>query len=129
MAKPTDSIATVGDILQPNDIVIERDTIVLLNVKLGRGATAANIQCNFRVMEIYEKHYNKWFMSKKPVKRWKKEPKAYKLEVRMLDKNALNEFCGIELVGNVTYGDDDICQIVESSKILDVVGKIQQTVL
>ena len=42
----------------------------------------------------------------------------------MLNKNAQNEFCDIELVGNMTYGDDDICQIVEDSKILDVVGKI-----
>ena len=61
-------MTTAGDVLQPDDIVIERDTIVLLNFKLGRGARADNIQCNFRVMEIYEKYYNKWFMSKKQSK-------------------------------------------------------------
>ena len=62
MEKLAGSITIVGDVLQPDDIVIETNTIVLLNVKLGKGARAANIQCNFRVMEIYEKHYNKWFM-------------------------------------------------------------------
>ena len=43
LEKPADSITTVGDVLQPDDIVIERDTIVLLNVKLGRGSRVANI--------------------------------------------------------------------------------------
>ena len=104
---------TVGDVLQPDDIIIKKDTIVLLNVKFGRGAKAATIQCNFHVMEIYEKHYNKWFMSKSLVKWWKKDPNAYKLKVGMLDKNAPNKFCDVELVGNVIYEDDDICQIVE----------------
>ena len=66
---------------------------------------------------------------KKTVKRWKKGPNAYKLKVRMMEKNALNKFCDVELVGNVTYGDGDTCQIVEDSNILDVVGKLQQTVL
>ena len=127
MEKLAGSITIVGDVLQPDDIVIETNTIVLLNVKLGRSARATNFQCNFCVMEIYEKHYNRWFMSKNLVKRWTKEPKAYKLKVRMLDKNVLNKFNDVESVGNVTYRDDDICQIVEGSKILDVVRKLQQT--
>ena len=69
------SMATDEDALNNNDIITERDTILLINIKLGRGASAVNVGCLFRVMEVYEKYYNKWFMSKAPFKKWKKEPK------------------------------------------------------
>ena len=112
-----------------NDIIIERNTILLLSIKIGRGASATNVVCHFRVMEVYEKYYNKWFMSTVPVKKWKKEPKPYKVKVRMLDKNAVNEYCDVDLVGDITYGTKDICKIVDDSMIVNVVGKLDQLAL
>ena len=96
-----------------------------VNVKVGRGARTANVACNYRVMEIYDKYYNKWFMSKQPYKVWKKESKIYKLKVRILKKNALDEFCNVGLCGDASYGNDDICMVVEDSKVVSVVGKMQ----
>ena len=127
LANAVDSMPSSGDALRTDDVIIERDTIVLLNVKFGKDASTATVQINFRAMGVYEKYYSKWFMSKQPFKKWKLELKSYKLKVRMLDKNVLNKFNDVESVGNVTYRDDDICQIVEGSKILDVVRKLQQT--
>ena len=40
---------------------------------------------------------------KNPVKIWRKEEKPYKLKIRMLDKDAVNEYRDVELCGNVTY--------------------------
>ena len=77
------------------------------------------------MLEIYDKHYNKWFMSKQRFKMWKMEEKAYKLKVRMLKRNALNEYSDVELCGVVGFGRKDVCRIVEDSKILNVVGKMR----
>ena len=77
------------------------------------------------MLEIYDKHYNKWFMSKQGFKIWKMEEKAYKLKVRMLKRNALNEYSDVELCGEVDFGRKDVCRIVEDSKILNVVGKMR----
>eukprot|EP00957_Ditylum_brightwellii_P212289 15367162-Ditylum_brightwellii.AAC.3 len=58
-----------------DSVIVERDVLVLVNVKVGSCASAANISCNFCVLDIYEKYDNKWFMSKPklPFKKWKKE--------------------------------------------------------
>ena len=85
------------------------------------------VWCSFRVVNIYEKYYNKWFMSKQPCKKWKKEPKPYKLKVRLLNKNVLQEYCDADL-GKEGYGNDDIFRIVKDSLVLDVVGRFQQGV-
>ena len=87
------------------ETLIQRDVVVLVNVTVGKGATASTVPQYFRVVDIYDKHYNKWFMSKpkNPVKIWKKEEKPYKLKIRMLDKDAVNEYRDVELCGNFTY--------------------------
>ena len=51
---------------------------------------AATVSYPFRVVNIFDKYYNKWFMSKEKFKTWMKEAKPYKLEVRMLTKNPLH---------------------------------------
>ena len=88
-----------------------------------------NVACHYRVMEVYEKYYNKWFMSKSPCKKWKKEPKPYKMKVRMLKRNILNEYCDVDLVGDIAYDRKDICKIVDNSMIVNVVGKLDQEVV
>ena len=41
------------DNLANNEVVIERDTIVLLHSKFGTGASAATVACHFCVVNIY----------------------------------------------------------------------------
>ena len=101
---------------------------MLVNVKIGRGASASHVACPYRVLEIYEKHYNKWFMSKESFKRWRGEEKKYKVKVRMLRKNALNEYSDVELSGDLTYARSDVCRIVVDSDILGVVGMMRDVV-
>ena len=123
-------MSTGADLVAANtDIMVERDTILLLNIKVGRGASAASVACPFRVMKVYAKYYNKWFMSKAPFKKWKKEEKPYKVKVRMLKKNAVNEYCDVDLVDDITYDRRDICKIVDGNMIVNVVGKLDQLIL
>jgi len=132
LAKSVDTItlSTGPDTLDvKNDIIIERNTIVILTVKFGQGATAADVSCHFRVMEVYAKYYNKWFMSKPSFKKWNNEAKPYKVKVRMMEKNALNEYYDVDLVGDMAYDRKDICKVVDDSMIVGVVGKLDHLVV
>ena len=61
--------------------------------------------------------------------RWRHGAKPYKLEVRMLKKNALNEYTDEELCGGSVYVDDEIYKVVEDKAILNVAGKLHQRVV
>ena len=126
LAKPASNVRAQVDDVETRGKKIERDTILVVKVKLGSGAAAATVSRFVRVVNIFEKYYNKWFMSKEPFKVWKKEQKKYKLEVRMSDKNALNEYVDVALVGDPTYSKDEICLIVEDDQIVRVVGRMQE---
>jgi hypothetical protein len=62
--------------------------------------------------------------SRNPVKNWKKEDKKFKLKIRMLEKDAVNEYCDTPLCGS-EYSKESICMIIEDSMIVGVVGKLQ----
>ena len=126
LARPLKTTTEDGISSAPGDSLIERDVIILANVKIGRGASASTVTKPYRVVDVYDKHFNKWFMSKarNPVKNWKKEDKKFKLKIRMLEKNAINEYCDTPLHGS-EYSKESICRIIEDCMIVDVVGKLQ----
>ena len=66
----------------PVDNRIEIDMIISENVILGRGASSVTVAKNYRVVDVQEKYYNKWFMSKVPINKWNKNSK-FKLKARM----------------------------------------------
>ena len=103
-----------------DDVLIERDVIILLNIKRADGII---VQRQFRILEIYEKFYNKWFISKEATKRWKKEKKPFKMMVRMLKMNEVDEYSDEEMYGS-SFNKDEICKNVEDKMIVNVVGKL-----
>jgi len=136
LAKPINGMAEGGTTVVDGDILIERDVVILVSVKIGTGANAATVIYPYFVVDIYDKHFNKWFMSKymnpkSPSKKWKKEPKSFKLKIRMLHKDALGEYRDVGLCGNFTYDKESICRIIDE-KIdgpkIGVVGKLNHAV-
>ena len=127
-------MAEGGSEFVDGDVLIERDVVILVSVKIGTGATAAIVNCPYRVVDIYDKHYNKWFMkkSRSPVKIRKNKVKSFKLQIRFLDKDALNEYCDVGLCDIYTHYKGSICTIIEEkiddSKIVGVVGKLNYDV-
>ena len=111
-----------------SDTRIERDVILMVNAKIGSGASTVNVASYYRVVNVYEKYYNKWFMSKVSFKLWKKEPKSYKVKIRMLKKNVLGEYSDVALCGDVTVKKENICRIIEDKMIIGVVGKLKEGV-
>ena len=125
LTKPTNAKVPEGN-FEAGDTLIERDVVVLVNVKVGRGASASTVALPYCVVDIYDKYYNKGFMSKlkSPVKNWRKEPKPYKLKLRMLEKDAVLVYCDAGLCDNSTFGKESICKIIEEKMIVSVVGKL-----
>eukprot|EP00986_Skeletonema_menzelii_P007760 scaffold3077_cov80-Skeletonema_menzelii.AAC.1 len=118
VARPIDCVVKEGkEVVGVEDILIERDVIILLNVEQGTGAGATVVTRPYRVLEIYEKYYNKWFVSPAAMKIWKKEKKPFKLEVRMLKKNAVDEYSDEDMYGT-GFNKDEICRNVEDKLIV-----------
>ena len=46
-----------------NGILITRDTVVSSEIKLGRGKNSPKTTVEYRVLGLYDKYYNKWFMT------------------------------------------------------------------
>ena len=124
VSKPIDGVVKDGkDLVGVEHIFIKRDVIVLLDVKCGVGAGTIVVQRHFRVLEISEKYYNKWFVSPAAAKKWKNEKKPFKISVRMLKLNTVGEYSDEEMYGT-GFHKDEICKNVEDRLIVNVVGKL-----
>lgn len=105
------------------DIVIERGTIIMVPVKTGRGASASVLPYPFRVTAIYEKFYNKWWLAEVPRKVWKKEGKKYKLDIRMIKKDVMEQYSDVGLYG-MGFTKKHVYKRIDDSEISMVVGKL-----
>jgi len=119
VAKPIDGVVKDGaELVGIEDILIERDMIILLNVEYGTGAAATVVQRQFRVLEIYEKYYNKWSVSPAAAKKWKNEKKPFKMMVRMLKKNAVDEYSDEEMYGT-GFNKDEYARMWKTNILLE----------
>ena len=107
-----------------DSIPIERDTLVTANVDVGEGASRVTIKKEYRVVDIHEKYYNKWFMSKKARKVWGKDSK-YKLKVRMQEVDAVGKYSDVNL-HHETYKKKDVCRIMTDGEITGVLGQLKR---
>ena len=58
---------------------------------VGRGASSVNVSKHYRIVGVHDKYYNKWFMYKLTIKKWKKDYK-FNLKARMQDINTVQEY-------------------------------------
>ncbi len=123
IARPAGGLIKDGTELVADDKWIERGVIILVSVKVGAGAAATTVRCKYRVLEIHEKYYNKWFVSLDSRKRFQKEKKRYKVQARMVVENGVNEYSDVAMYES-TFNKDDIVRNIEDCKIIDVVGKL-----
>ena len=72
--------ATVNKL--PGETLIERVTVVLADVAVGHGRGSVKVSKQYRVVDIHDKYYNKWFMAKNPQQFFGKDSK-YKLKICM----------------------------------------------
>lgn len=109
------------------EFLVERNVIVTCNTKLGTGKNAKDYPRNYRVLGVYDKYNNKWFMTGEK-KSWGRsisatELKKYRLGLRMVEGDDI-----FEQYDDVALDDDkfkikDICRIVDGSQVTCVKGK------
>ena len=88
------------------------------------GAELLLFNATSNLLEIFEKYYNKWFVSKESTKKFRNEAKSYKVLARMLEVNEyVHEYSDVEMYDD-TFNKKDIVKNVEDKMILSVVGKL-----
>ena len=116
-----------------SDSFIERDTVVSITVKLGRGSFARSTVCLYRVLSVYDKFYNKWLLTDEK-KKWsstmdEKEKKKYKFVARMIEKDGVEEYDDVSLDGGDHYKPNDVCFVADGSAIIAILGKLESVSL
>ena len=104
--------------------IVERDTVVSAEVVVGQGASSTKVLKQYRVLDIHDKYYNKWFMSKEPRKVFGKDTK-YKLKVRMQEVSPVQEYKDVDLNGG-SYEKAAISRLLTDGEVKHVVGKLKR---
>ena len=91
--------------------MIERDTVVLVDVTFGHGGSSVKISKQYCVIDIHDKYYNKWFKAKVPQKISGKDSK-YKL---------VQEYSDVDL-DNGRHKRTDISRLLRDDEVKDVWG-------
>jgi hypothetical protein len=72
-----------------SDLMIERDRLIMRQIKTGTDTSTTQIPAKYRVIGVYEKSYNKWFMAKENKKPWvslsRQDRKKYIVAIRMVE--------------------------------------------
>jgi hypothetical protein len=108
-----------------SEVMIERDRLILSQIK---NIAKVSMRAKYRVISVYDKSYNKWFMAKENKKHWvslsQQERKKYKVAIRMvedLDTESLSENdCEDVSFHDARFKKGDICKIVHGNEICDV---------
>ena len=91
---------------------------------VGRGASSVTAAKHYRVVDVHDKCYNKWFMSKVPSKKWKKDSK-FKLKARMQEINAVQEYENVGL-HDTFYKKGSVSQIVTDEEVMNIIGQLKR---
>ena len=116
-----------------SDNFIERDTLVKLSVKKG-GQISSQY---YRVLGIFDKYYNKWFVEFNKDKQvtfnpqsgtqWKAYSRKYKLLVRMMNRTQQSEFEEVELEKDGKWSPKAVFRIVSLNDVLSVEMKLESS--
>ena len=112
---------------------IERDTLIKLSVKKGGQISSQH----YRVLGIFDKSYNRWYVdfnkdkkvnfNPRPGKQWEAYSKKYKLLARMMIKTDQSEFEEVELEKNGKWSPKAVFRIVYLNDVLSVEMKLESS--
>jgi hypothetical protein len=108
--------------------MIERDRLVMCQIKTGTDTSTTQIPAKCRVIGVYKESYNKWFMAKENKKPWislsRQDRKKYKIAIRMVEdvdaESLMLNDCRDVSVHDARFKQSDICKIVHGDEIFDV---------
>jgi len=106
-----------------NGIYIERHTVVTSNISCGKN----KIPKDYIVLGLYDKYYNKWFMTGDR-KKWgplvsDTEKKKFKVAIRMVEDGVLEKYDYVCPNNDIGTSRKEVFQIVDGTAIMNVKGK------
>ena len=115
--------STDSNAINNNGFWIERDTVATSDTNMGSGRNSIVNYITYRVLGVYNKNYNRWFMlgEKKP---WGplmklKEKKKYKVAVLMVDDGILEEYDYVDLEDE-KFELKYICRVIDGNDFTSV---------
>ena len=105
-----------------SDLFLRRDSFIKLEMKRGNGVEHAH----YRVLSLFTKFNNKWFISEEAEFPWvndRKPPRKGRVLVRLL-KQIGDGFKEVDLETNGSYGPHHIFRTVPFDKIISVEGDL-----
>ena len=108
----------------PGETLIERDTVFLEDVAVGHGRDGVKVSKQYRVVDINDEYYNKWFMANNPQKNFGKDSK-YKLKVCMQEVSVVQEYNDVDL-NDGRHQRVDSSRLLRDDEVKDVVEKLKR---
>jgi hypothetical protein len=102
---------------------LERDRLVKLD---------CSTETTYRVLEVWTKHYNKWYLSKEPRKKWSKPFAAgvCKISLRMVEyDHAFQQYKDVIPAGNHGMKQKQMHPLIDASIVASLQGKVVRTTL
>ena len=118
----------MDEVVADSDVhLIERDKVVMCMAQEGGGDDSPALKEKYRVVCVYDKYLNKWFMTGEK-KRWgqsmsKEEKKKYKVGLRMIEEDLVDDYDDVAL-DSTAFKDKDICKVINGNDIVGVCEKI-----
>ena len=111
-----------------SDPMIERNRLIMCKIKTCTETSTPLIPAKYRVIGVYEKSYNKWFMAKEKKKPWislsRQGRKKYKVAICMVEdvdvECLMSNDCQDVSFNDARFKQSDICKIVHGDEIFDV---------
>ena len=112
-----------GD-LRDEEMFVKRDVHIKLQISEGRGRTKKTAVEDYRVLAIYTKTYNKWFLCEEGKQVWKKGMAKGKFRVlaRMIGfDHSMGGYHDVDVANSLKWGKKSVYVICDACKIVDVV--------
>lgn len=110
--------------------MLKRHSLVAVNATVGHSSTKATTPFHYRVLGVYDKSYNKYYITGEG-KKWSPvmtdpKKKKFKLGLRMVFEDALGTYVDVPL-DSTTDGmkRKDIVHLIDGSMVLDVIGDLK----
>ena len=112
---------------ETGDRIVKRNVRVRIEVKEGRGSNEVKAVEDFRVLAVYTKTYNKWYLCEKGEQRWNPAIKkgTFRVLVRMiLFDHSNGKFKDVKPAESMKWGKRSVFVLADASSIKDVLGEL-----
>ena len=122
-----EAVSVTVDEANPGQVFVERNTQVKVEVQQGNGKKAKKSVKDFRVLALFTKTYNKWFLCETGKQSWKKDMDKGKFRVlmRMVEfDHSMGKYYDVKPSSSVQWENKCIYVLCDANAINHVVQQL-----